>query len=141
MDTATAERVWTRWLKDYWKLRWHGTPKPLLGREANHTACWALSVGYDFPEAVKIVASMADVISFENDPLLYRIDRKGLAKTYPEATADLLLYYLRSLQKYFHPDEHVKNVWQALRAGGVPKTKLQLIREQMFRLSYDLDAP
>ena len=78
--TETAEHVWTRWLKEYWKLRLLGTPRPLIGKEANETACWALSVGCYFPEAVRLVSEMGNAVSFEHTPLIYRIERERVGQ-------------------------------------------------------------
>jgi hypothetical protein len=130
-DTETAERVWTRWLNEYWNLRLLGTPRPLVGKEANETACWALNVGRYFPEAVQLVLAMGNAVSFEHTPLILRIDEKGLAKSHPEAAADLVLLFLSSAKDYFYPSEHVTNVWQSLRSGGVRKEKLLQIREAL----------
>jgi hypothetical protein len=138
---VTAERLWTRWLREYWRLRLLGTPRPLVGKEANETACWALSVGCYFPEAVQLVAVMGNAVSFEHTPLIYRIDEKGLAKSHPEATADLVLLFLRSAKDYFYPSEHFTKVWQSLRSSGVRKEKLLQIREALYRLGHDTGEP
>lgn len=140
-ELKTAEGIWARWLHEYWKLRLLGTPKPLIGKEANETACWALSLGSCFPGAVKLVATMGSSVSFKHTALIHRIDNKGLAKKYPDATADLVLLYLRSPLNYFHSDKHVTAVWQDLRSGGVAKEKLVQIREAMFRLGHDPGEP
>jgi len=140
-DTETCERVWTHWLKEYWKLRLLGTPRPLVQKEANETVCWALSMGRYFPEAVQLVAAMGNAVSFENTPLIYRIDEKELAKTHPEATADLVLLCLRRMGIHFFASEHVTNVWQALRNAGVRKEKLVQIREALYRLGQDPGEP
>jgi len=140
-DSEIAERVWERWLKEYWNLRLLGTPKRLIGKEANKTACWALSVGRYFPEAVSLILKMGDAVSVIDPALFYRIDKKATAKNYPEATADLVLLHLRSAEGSFFADEHVTNVWQDLQHSGIQRDKLIQIREAMFRLDHDPGAP
>jgi hypothetical protein len=138
---AVSEKLWERWLKSYWDMRLLGTPMPLSPKEAKEIACWSLSVGSHFPEAVKLVESMGDAVSFEHTALLYRIDKKGLAKSYPDATADLILFYLRNPENQFYGDDEMTKIWQDLKQGHVDRQKLVAIREELFRRGHDPGEP
>lgn len=118
-----------------------GTPKPLSAGEANAMACWSLGVGEHFPDAVTLVAEMGHIVTFEHSALLYRIEEKGLAEKYPDATAELVLLYLRKPAHFFPPDEHATRVWEALKRGGLARPKLLKIREEMARLGQDPGEP
>lgn len=73
--------------------------------------------------------------------LIKGIDKKGLARAYPEATADLVLFCLQFPLKYLFADEHTANVWKDLCQSGVTPEKLKRIREVMFRLGHDPGQP
>ena len=53
-DTAptVAEKIWDRWLKDYWEMRLLGKPKPLSRKEATEMVYWSLSLGQRLPDAL-----------------------------------------------------------------------------------------
>ena len=140
-EPSTAERIWTRWLHQYWRARLLGTPKPLSAGEANAMACWALSVGKHFPDAVTLVAEMGSTVTFEHTALLYWIQEKGLAEKYPDATAALVLLYLRNPKDFFPPDEHATRVWEVLKRGGLARPKLLQIRDELARLGQDPGEP
>lgn len=140
-EAETAENIWDRWLRRYWDLRLLGTPKPLAGIEAATMACWALSVGSKFPEAVGLMTRMENALCFKHIDVFHRIHEKGLASRHPTATAEFTLVYLRSGLEHFHADKDVASVWQDLRHGGVAKEKLGQIREAMFRLGHDPGEP
>ena len=138
IDVSIAEKIWERWLAEYWKMRALNTPKPLLPKEATEMVCWALSVGRHFPDAVRLIPSLGKEIDFEHAGLFWRIDKKkGLARTHPEATADLILFCLEFHLEYFFADEHTANVWRDLSQSGVTPEKLRKIREAMFRHGHD----
>lgn len=142
IDVSIAEKIWERWLAEYWKMRALNTPKPLLPKEATEMVCWALSVGRYFPDAVRLIPSLGREIDFEHAGLFWRIDKKkGLARMYPEATADLILFCLEFPLEYFFADEHTANVWRDLSQSGVTPEKLRKIREAMFRHGHDPGQP
>jgi len=143
IQVPIAEKLWERWIEVYWNMRLLGSPKPLLAKEANEMACWALSVGRYFPAAIKLAISMKSVLTFESTPAFYLIDKKtGLASNYPDAVADLVLLYLGAPLNYFYHDEHVNNVWADLCQGGVSSEKLMKIRDEVFRRGgQDLGKP
>lgn len=140
-EPATAEGIWTRWLRQYWQARLLGTPKSLSAGEANAMACWSLSVGKHVPDAVTLVAEMGNTVTFEHTALLYRIEEKRLAEQYPNATAALVLLYLRHPKDFFPPDDHATRVWEALKRGGLARPKVLKMREEMARLGQDPGKP
>jgi hypothetical protein len=142
VETPVAEKIWESWLANYWEMRLSNTPKALLQREANEMACWSLSVGRYFPQAVKFSESMKSILNFENESIFYRMDKKKeIVRNFPDAAADFILLYLQSPLSYFFAEEHVKNVWQDLRNSNVSREKLNKIRENVFRLGHDLGEP
>jgi len=62
--------------------------------------------------------------------MLYRIEQKGLAKSQPQATAKLLLFFFKSMSRHFHASDFVDSVWRDLKAGGVSPELLKKIRER-----------
>src|ERR1700690_761425 len=83
-----------------------------------------------------------DTLTFENTPVFLRLDeKKQLARSFPDATADFVLLYLQSPLKYFFPDEKTANIWRELCQGGVDLEKLKRIREAMYRLGHDPGEP
>lgn len=136
-DPHIAEKIWDRWLKNYWEMRLLGTPMPLSSTEAAEMVFWAVSFGCRVPEAVKFVQRMADRVTFEHTDLLLRINQKGIAKSQPEACAELVLFFLQCNPRYFFVADYVSTVWQDLKTSGVSEEKLQKIREAMFALGHD----
>lgn len=142
VETAVSEKIWEKWLADYWKMRLLNTPKSLLPKEANQMACWAFSVGRYFRDAVQLAISMKAILSFEHEPIFLRLDeKKELVRKYPDASADLILLYFQSPINYFFASEHVTNVWRELCQSGAAREKLTKIREEMFRRGHDPGEP
>ena len=137
---AVAEKIWDRWLKNYWEMRLLGTPKPLSQKEATEMVYWSLSLGQRIAAAVKLVQQMRGTVQFEHPDLLYRVDKKGIAKSQPCATAELLLFFLESAPKFFYAGEHVKRAWVDLNADSVPPELLRKIREAMLALGHDPES-
>jgi hypothetical protein len=138
-DTAptVAEKIWDRWLKDYWEMRLLGKPKPLSRKEATEMVHWSLSLGQRLPNAVQLIQQMHSLVQFEHPDMLYRVEQKGIAKSQPQATADLLLFFFKSTQKHFYASDHVDKVWRDLKAGGVQPELLKKVREAMLALGHD----
>jgi hypothetical protein len=85
---------------------------------------------------------MKDTLTFEHTPVFLLLDeKKQLARSFPDATADFVLLYLQSPLKYFFPDEKTANIWRELCQGGVAREKLKKIREAMYRLGHDPGEP
>lgn len=102
---------------------------------------WAVSLGERLPDAIKLITPLQDRVLFEHGDLLLRIDRKGITKSQTEASADLVLFFLRAKPKHFFYTDHVGAIWKDLNAGGVLPEKLREIREAMFALGYDPQHP
>jgi hypothetical protein len=134
---AVAESIWDCWLRDYWEMRLLGTPKPLSRKEATRMVHWSLNVGQRLVDALKFIQQMEGMVEFEHPDMLYLIERIGIAKSQPQATADLLLFFFKSTPKHFYASEHVGKVWADLKAGGVAPEILKKIREAMLALGHD----
>ena len=98
---------------------------------------WALHLHENFPQAVELVLSMENTVSFENSRLLFGIDEEALGKIYPDATADLVVLYLKQAQQPFYQGDALRNVWKALHENGASEDRLQRIRQEMYRLGFD----
>jgi len=133
----TVEEIWAAWLKRYWEDRLLGRPKPFGLEEAKRTGCWALSTGRYFPEAVKLVAAIQPRPAFEHIGFLSRIESKGLARTYPTATADLLLVYFSAPDLHVYADETLQKIWRDLIQENLPPEEQRQLREAMFRFGID----
>jgi hypothetical protein len=85
-----------------------------------------------------LVAQMKHLLTADHTPIFYLIDKKknGLAKMFPDATADIILICLE-VAKFLYPDENVANVWRDLRSSVIKREKLHKIREAMVRLGHD----
>jgi hypothetical protein len=92
--TPRAEILWEVWLLKYWNLRRTGKPQPLTPEEADALTCWSLSVGKYFPDAVGTIKLTKIAAKFERTAFIYRLEKKELAKAYPEETAQLVLHCL-----------------------------------------------
>jgi hypothetical protein len=138
MDTALGETKWERWLLRYWKLRQIGIPQPLSLKEGDVLACWALSVGKQFPEAVEMIKSIRIAAAFGYTAFFYRLRKKQLAKAYPKATADLVLHCLRSTRDHFAVWMQLVDIWNDLREAKVSAGTLDAIRGEALRLGIDL---
>ena len=98
---------------------------------------WSLSLGPRLPDALKLVQQMQDMVEFQHPDLLYRIEKKGIARSQPHATAELLLFFFKSTPRHFYASNHVEKVWSDLKAGGVSPDVLKKIREAMLALGHD----
>jgi hypothetical protein len=142
VETSITEKIWGKWLADYWKMRLTNKPKAVVAEEGNEMGCWPFSLGRFFPDAVKLTMSMKGIITFEHTPIFLRLDeKKELVRNYPDATADLILFYFQCPLKYFFNSEQVKSVWQELRQTTIAREKLNKIREAMFKWDADPGAP
>lgn len=133
-----VDRVWNGWLKEYWRRRALGLPKPVFSREADIMASWTIDLRDFFPEAVMMLALFEDRLSFESSRILIDLEEKEMIKKYPEAAADLILLYLKSPRSSLFGDQHTRKLWSDLKDSGLPQEKLRKVHEEMFRkLGFD----
>jgi hypothetical protein len=136
-EVSVIDRLWNGWLKEYWRRRSLGVPKPVSSKEANVMASWTINLRDFFPEGVEMLMLFKDRLSFEHSRILVDIEKKQTIKKYPEASADLILLYLGSPRSFFY-DPPAKDIWLAFRSSDVSDGKLKQIREAMYRkLSID----
>ena len=140
MDVVRVETKWVRWLSRYWELRQMGIPQALSPQEADGLACWALSAGKHFPEAVEMIKSIPIAAVFGRTAFFYRLRKKELAKAFPEATAELILLCLNATRDPFIMLGQLTDVWNDLRHEKPSPVTLDAIRSEALRLGMDLGA-
>ncbi len=141
LSTERCETLWDLWLRKYWQERQIGLPQPLSSREAEAMACWGLSVGRHFPEAVRMAMATPEIGMFANSALLYRIRKKELIKPYPQSVADLLLLVLKRATRYVPASPQFDSLWQDLQGAEVSADTLRKIAAEAMRLGHELEYP
>jgi Domain of unknown function (DUF4020) len=139
MDTLRAEIQWQTWLLKYWNLRRTGKPKPLSLEEADALTCWALSVGKHFPVAVETIKVTKIAAKFGRTGFIYRIQKKELAKAYPEETAQLVLHCLKHGSDQNRLLGRLQELWTDLHQQGISSEVSDAIRNEALRLGLDLE--
>jgi len=136
-DPEAAAKIWDRWLKNYWEMRLVGKPKPLSRKEAVEMVDWALSLGARMPDAVQlIIHRMSDLVQFEETSLLYRMHSKQIVKSQPQASAEILLFFLEHSSRPILSN-YVPELWKDLKTMGVPEAQLKRIRNALLALGCD----
>ena len=74
-----------------------------------------------------------DHLSFEHSRLLIDLDNKEMIKKSAQASADLILLYLRAPRSRVFTDPHIKKLWSDLKQSDVPQETLREVREAIFR--------
>jgi hypothetical protein len=138
-DTVRCEAAWERWLLSYWKFRRLGTPQPLSPEEGDGMACWSLSVGKHFPQAVGMIKSTPIAAVFRHTAFLYRLNKTQLTSRYPQEVAELLLFCLKKSGERFAPQSQLIVVWKALGETKISASTLNDIRNEALRSGVDLD--
>ncbi len=132
-EVTVIDRVWNTWLKEYWRRRSLGLPKPISSREADIMASWTIDLRDFYPEAVKMLAAFEDRLSFEHSRILIDLEEKEMINKEPEASADLLLLYLKRPNSLLFGDQHTMKLWADLKASGLSQEKLSQVREGIYR--------
>jgi hypothetical protein len=70
----------------------------------------------------------------------YRLGKKELAKAYPGATADLVLYCLQSAREQFAIGKPLADLWSDLRGAKVAAATSDAIRSEALRLGMTLEV-
>ena len=89
MNETQRRESWQRWLKDYWKNRLLGIPKPLDDAESRIMFMWVFYLSDVFPDAVDLAVQMPPVLWESIDFLLRDSD---VLQRHPEALAKLLIH-------------------------------------------------
>ena len=105
-------------------------------------ACWSLSVGKHFPQAVQMITSTTIAGAFLLFEILrfsiYRLNKKQLANSYPQEVADLVLFCLKTARDGSFAGPHLVALWNVLRSAEVSKSILNEIRSEALRRGIDL---
>jgi hypothetical protein len=56
-------------------------------------------------------------------------------------TAKLVLYFLKAKPPSYYRTDHVREIWSALKSGGVNQSMLLDIRNAMLALGHDPELP
>lgn len=136
-EDSVVDRVWNGWLKEYWRRRSLGIPKPVSSKEADVMASWTIDLRTWFPEAIEMLMLFKDRLSLEHSRILIDIEEKKIVEQYPEPAADLILLYLGCPKSFFY-EQPAKNLWLTFKSSGLSEEKLTQVREAMYRrLSID----
>jgi len=136
-ESSVVNRVWNGWLKEYWRRRSLGLPKPVSTREAVVMASWTVDLGEFFPQAVEMLMLFRDRLSFEHSRILMDMEKRDVIARYPNASADLILLYLECPKSFFY-EQPARTIWLALKSSSLPNEKLRQVREAMYkRLNID----
>jgi hypothetical protein len=141
MHMERGETKWERWLLRYWELRRIGIPRILSPQEGDRLACWALSVGKHYPEAVEIIKSTPLGAAFGHTAFFYRLRKKELATAYPQATAELVLVCLKASRDRCANSGQLAELWSDLRQKKLSAATVDAIRSEALRLGIELGAP
>lgn len=143
-DTATTTAQWHRWMRDYWRDRLSGIPRPLAAEEASALVGWAILQQDDFPAAANLVlesptpldgtsilGSATAQLEEETGPLVSIVDR------YPEQLTRVVAHLLE------HTDPQTAQRWDISMRGLIPRLKdrtnevtFMPLREQLVRLGW-----
>ena len=88
-DTEQQKYWWERWVREYWKDRNMGSPKPISPSEGYHMVGWVPHLTEQFAEAV----ALAKATPWEGleIPLFVERNRSSAVSKYPDIAADLLM--------------------------------------------------
>lgn len=136
-EDSVVDRVWNGWLKEYWRRRSLGLPKPVSTKEADVMATWAVDLGDFFPQAVEMLMLFKERLSFEHSRIIMDLEKKEIIGRFPDAGADLILLYLACPKSFFY-EQPARSIWLVLKSSGLSTGKLKLVREAIYkRLNID----
>ena len=98
------EMAWKRWVLNYWKNRMVGNPAPFEGQEIGIMLGWLPQLRFALPEVALLLESMKPM-EFERTRLCFDLRESPLVDSFPNEVAKILIFFLSSKCKYFHPSE------------------------------------
>ena len=87
-DPEQQRDWWQRWIREYWKDRNMGSPKPISPAEGTLIVEWIPHLTESFAEAVEL--AKATPWEGPTTQLFIELDRSSAVSKYPDLTADLL---------------------------------------------------
>jgi hypothetical protein len=91
LDIQKKQDVWTHWLKRYLENRLLGAPIPFSDGEVKAILGWLPYNAEQYQEIVELIIK-ASPIPLGQSTLLYHLNKDGLARSYQESTAELIIY-------------------------------------------------
>ena len=91
MDDSQIEQWWKRWLRDYWRGRLAGKPKPLEAAEIEIMVEWLPDLAAVFSEAVELAIQMSSV-PLGHGMLIHEIAQEEIWREHPIEVAKLLIH-------------------------------------------------
>ena len=91
MSDSDKQKLWHRWLKDYWQNRLYGKPAPLTPNEAGLMLDWLSEFNTEFLDAVNLAIQMYSP-SLDNMRILACLVTNKTWENHPKAVAKLLIY-------------------------------------------------
>ncbi|MGE1066117.1 protein of unknown function [Megasphaera paucivorans] len=135
-DCYAAQMVWDKWLQQYLKNRIEGVPLALEDKEIEEMIGWLPFMNKHIPEFVSYICNVT--IPCINDVLLYwKIDKKKLAKQYPDDIAKLLNCLIMSANCPFSPRDTVAEIVGDLISARADETSVRLIIDSLARLGLE----
>ena len=95
-DAVQQKDWWSRWIKEYWKDRNLGAPKPLTDREANELVSWVPHLPAVYEEAAQMASNTP--LTTVDQTSIQEISQSLAAQEHISQTAQLLLALHRRTQ-------------------------------------------
>ena len=132
MSDSDKQKLWHRWLKDYWQNRLYGKPAPLTPNEAGLMLDWLPEFNTEFLDAVNLAIQMYSP-SLDNMRILACLVTNKTWENHPKAVAKLLIYLWGCTIPVWHRDTVPEIIPPLLESDISPelKQKLEDIKVQL----------
>ena len=132
MSDSDKQKLWHRWLKDYWQNRLYGKPAPLTPNEAGLMLDWLPEFNTEFLDAVNLAIQMYSP-SLDNMRILACLVTIKTWENHPKAVAKLLIYLWGCTIPAWHRDTVPEIIPPLLESDISPerKQKLEDIKVQL----------
>lgn len=132
MEEEVAQKLWNRWLKDYWEQRITGIPLPLEPDELEYMIEWSFYLKSVFPEVVEKICT-SPIQGLKYTRLSKKILEKNYANSHPEALTRLLLHLLSHTHQPFWFSD-VEELVKSLIHSSASRYELKQICNHLGRL-------
>ena len=125
MSETERDRLWHRWLREYWQNRVEGVPVPLTPSEAKHMLDWLPALLEVFPDAVKFAIQMPKT-PLRDIRFWFVLNTCDLCEKFPEAVAKLLRYLWSCDSEVMMRETDTELIDSLLQSDIPPALKLEL---------------
>jgi uncharacterized protein DUF4020 len=133
LSPEAATLAWTRWMRDYWRERLTGVPRPFSDGEREAMLDWVFGLRPVLGEVVELL-EVAPVSLPEHGMVLYELRENGLAKTDPQLIARLLRHVLAGTTQLQWECSDISTIVDELIEANADRAVLLDICESMARL-------